>query len=333
MIYSLESIKQDVNKKNKKNFEQLGGLSMYFYKTSNENFETEKDKVLEKLKEIEDKYTFEEFIPKEITSLGLEKKEFNAPSESEIKLEAENSLKEQKDNEFEKLQNSYSGKFSNLNDKIEDANLEREEDFNDALSNYKSSLKNATNSSIKQGISRSSIYNEALKAIEGEKNSDLKTAESEFNKEMQRLQNELSLLEKQKQNALDAFDISYAIKLENEIEKINNNIAKQQEEVDKYNNNVDKLEEANRKEQEEANLKEQKRIEEKNKELLEQKNKLGETGFINKKQKEKYDVVLNFLMNVPKEVAMEELTKDDYYEKLLGSYYSAIFAKILGRED
>lgn len=36
MIYSLDSIKQIINEKNRKNFEALGGLSMYGYKICKE---------------------------------------------------------------------------------------------------------------------------------------------------------------------------------------------------------------------------------------------------------------------------------------------------------
>ena len=333
MIYSINSIRNEIDKINKQNFEELGGLKMYSYKTSNFDIDKEKEKISKKLDEIEKKYTIEEFVPKDITSLGLEKKEFIAPTDDEVKLEAENSLKAEKENELEKIENTYEGKFSNLNYKIKDANIDKESDLEEAISKYKDSLRNTTNSSIKQGISRSSIYDEAVKAIEGDKDKQISIAETEFNREMERLQNELLLLEKQKQNALEAFDISYAIKLQDEIEKINKDISNKQAEVDKYNKNIDKLEEENRLAQEEANLKEQKRIEEKNKNLTEQREKLGEVGFLNQKFKEKYEVVLDFLMSLPKNVALEELTKDDYYEKLLVNYYPAIYAKISSREN
>ena len=36
MIYSLDSIKQIINEKNRKNFEALGGLSIYGYKICKE---------------------------------------------------------------------------------------------------------------------------------------------------------------------------------------------------------------------------------------------------------------------------------------------------------
>ena len=334
-MISLLGVKSIVDEKNKKNFNELGGIKMYSYKTTNSdsNFEEAKQNVLNKLQEIEDKYTILEFVPEETTSLGLEKQEFTAPTEDEIRLEAEKSLSAQKENEREEIENTYEGKFNNLNNEVEDVALERDEDVEAAASNFRSSLRDATNSSIKQGISRSSIYDEAVKAIEGERNSLISAAEDEFNREMSRLEKEIDLLQRQKDNALEAFDISYAIKLEDKIADINKDIANKQKEVEKYNENVDKLEAENLKAQEQANAQRQQEIEKHNEELLKQIEKLGEAGVAQQKLKERSGVVLDFLMSIPKDVALSELTKDNYYETLLGSYYPSVYAQILRRDD
>ena len=93
-MISLSSVKKIVDEKNKKNFNELGGIKMYSYKTTNSdsNFDEAKQNVLNKLQEIEDKYTILEFVPEETSSLGLEKQEFTAPTEDEIRVEAEKSL-------------------------------------------------------------------------------------------------------------------------------------------------------------------------------------------------------------------------------------------------
>lgn len=333
-MISLSSVKKIVDEKNKKNFNELGGIKMYSYKTTNSdsNFDEAKQNVLNKLQEIEDKYTILEFVPEETTSLGLEKQEFTAPTEDEIRLEAEKSLSAQKENEREEIENTYEGKFNNLNNKVEDVALERDEDVEAAASNFRSSLRDATNSSIKQGISRSSIYDEAVKAIEGERNSLISAAEEEFNREMSRLEKEIDLLQRQKDNALEAFDISYAIKLEDKIADINKDIANKQKEVEKYNENVDKLEAENLKAQEQANAQRQQEIEKHNEELLKQIEKLGEAGVTQQKLRERYQVVLDFLMSIPKDVALSELTKDNHYETLLSNYYPSVYAQILRRD-
>ena len=306
---------------------------MYSYKTTKSSFEEEKQKVLGKLQEIEDKYSLKEYVPNETTSLGLEKKEFQAPTQEEVSLEAEKALSAQKNNDLKNIENTYEGKFNSLDNKVEDIEIDKDEDVESALSNFASSLRNATNSSIKQGISRSSIYDEAVKAIEGERDSSINRAEEEFNREMSRLEKERDLLQKQKDNALEAFDISYAIKIEDKIEEINKNISNKQKEVEDYNENVDKLEAENLKAQQDANAKLQKEVEAHNQEILKQIEKVGDAQFNNNKLQEKYQVVLDFLMGLPKEVAIDELTKDDYYESVLGNFYPSVYAQISRRNS
>lgn len=321
-----------IQEKNIKNFNKLGGFKMAEYKSSKSDFEAEKEQVLNKLNEIEKKYSLEEFQPKEITSLGLEKKEFNAPTQEEIKQQAENSLKAEKENGIKKIQNTYEKKFSDLDYKFETLDENKIDDLETASRNYVSSLKNATNNSIKQGISRSSIYNEALKAIESNFDETENKIISEFNKNLTRLEGEKEILQKQKESALESFDISYAVKLETKISNLNKEILKQQQEVEKFNKEIDEKEQKNIEAQEKANLEEQKRIEKRNAEILKQKEKNG-AEFTREKFKEKYDVVLEFLMSLPKDVALNELTKDNSYEMMLSMYYPAVYAQIAKRKE
>lgn len=319
-----------IYEKNIKNFNKLGGADMAEYKSS--NFETKKEQVLNKLNEIEKKYSLEEFTPKEITSLGLEKKQYEAPSDSEIKERAEGELKQEKENGIKTIETTYDKKFSNIDAKIEDAQDDAIDDIEQASENYLSSLKTARNNSIKQGISRSSIYDEAVKEIENSFNKQKQEVNDELNKNLTRLEGEREILQRQKENALESFDISYAVKLENKISNINKEILKQQQEVENYNSNVEKQEQANRELQEKANLEEQTRIEKRNAELLKQKEEKG-AEFTKEKFKEKYDVVMEFLMSLPKDVALNELTKDNSYEMMLSIYYPAAYAQIARRKE
>ncbi len=334
MIYSENLLKKIVNKKNIQNFNDLGGLSMYEYKIfSGEKITPEKEAVLNKLKEIDKKYSIEEFVPNEITSLGLEKKEFITPSQDEIKKEAEQSLKPEKDNELKSIENSYEKKFSDIDNKLLDLNDDNNENINDLFNNYKNSLNNVTNSSIKQGISRSSIFDQAVDIIENNKNNNLEKLNYEFEKEKNKLEKEIEILQKQKDNALESFDISYALKLEDKINNINKEISKQIEEVNKYNADIEKQEQEHREMQEKANLEEQKRVEEHNKEITDLKEELGEGQFYNNMLKERYDVILDYLMSIPKEQALNLLEKDNSYQVLLSTYYPAIYAQMLNRNS
>ena len=124
MKYSVGETKQIIYKKNIQNFNDLGGASMYEYKIfSDDNLNSDQQDVLEKLSEIDKKYSLEEFIPKEITSLGLEKKEFEAPTDEEVRLQAENLLESEKENGLKKIQDNYDSKFSSLDSKSSSGKL------------------------------------------------------------------------------------------------------------------------------------------------------------------------------------------------------------------
>ena len=334
MIYYQSDIIKKIHQKNKENFDDLGGVEMSTYKENvNKDLDSKKNEVLGKIKEIEEKYSLEEFEPKEITGLGLEKKEFEKPTNDEILKEAEELLKAEKENDLQKIETDYSNKFLKLDNKVLDANVEKEEDLESVLKELNKNLKTTTNNSIKKGVSRSSIYDEAVKAIENDSSNKINNIEEEFSREIKKLQEERNILEQQKDNALKSFDISYAVKLENKINKILTEIEKQQKAVDDYNANVDKQEKANIEAQEKANQEEQKRIEKKNKEILALQEKLGESEFESYKNKEKYDVVLEYLMTIPKDVAISELENDKIYEALLGNYFPTIYSQILKRKD
>lgn len=305
------------------------------YKSSNSavDFNKQKEDAFKQLEEIDKKYSLETYTPKEITSLGLEKKEFQEPTEDEIKSQAESALFDESENEKQKIENSYLNKFSKLDAKIEDAGTDKDESIEKALENYNSSLRKTTNNSIKQGISRSSIFDEAVKAIEGTKNTEIDSAIGEFNKKIEQLEGEKSILEMQKQNALEGFDISYAVKLENKISKITSEISKQKKEVENYNKQIDEQEKAYVAAQEKENLEEQKRVESHNNSILKQKEKLGERGFLDLILSERYESLLNYLNSIPKDVALEQLDSDKRFEQLLSTYYPAVYSQISNRKE
>lgn len=305
------------------------------YKSSNSavDFNKQKEDAFKQLEEIDKKYSLETYTPNEITSLGLEKKEFQEPTEDEIKSQAESALFDESENEKQKIENSYLNKFSKLDAEIEDAGTDKDESIEKALENYNSSLRKTTNNSIKQGISRSSIFDEAVKAIEGTKNTEIDSAIGEFNKKIEQLEGERSILEMQKQNALEGFDISYAVKLENKISKIASEISKQKKEVENYNKQIEEQEKAHVAAQEKENLEEQKRVESHNNSILKQKEKLGERGFLDLILSERYESLLNYLNSIPKDVALEQLETDKRFEQLLSTYYPAVYSQISNRKE
>lgn len=336
MIYDESELIDAVREKNIENFNENGGINMYIYKISENELSdsaSKKNSVLEKIKEINAKYSTEEFVPAEKTTLGLEEMEFVAPSSDDIKAQAAESLRSDRVSDREAINQKYSTKFVDLKDKAVAALENREEDVAAVESKHDAALKSAENSSIKQGISRSSIYDQVVKSIEGSRESGLNMVEQEYQKAISKLENEKSILEQQKESALTSFDISYAVKLENKIASLNKEIAKQQEAVVKYNNQIAEKEAAHQLAQEKAQTAEQERIWKKNKELLDLINKKGLTEVNKLKAQEKYDVVYNYLSQLSKAEALSELQNDRSYENELGSFYTLLYANMLNRKD
>ncbi len=333
MIFSEKELVDSINKKNIENFNNNGGINMYVYKVSEDkDLASKKDAVLEKLKEIDSKYTQQDYIPKEKQTLGLEEMEFIQPTEDEIEKKAMESLSEYKSSQLSSIDDKYSSKFTDLNEKAQKALEENEEDIVSIDSKYDSSIKKTQNSNIEKGLSRSSIFNNALKEIENDKNDKVDEVDSEYKATINKLESERSILEQQKESALSSFDISYAVKLQNKIKNINSEIAKEQDKVLKYNQSVAKQESTYQKEQEELALAEQKEIAKKNKSLQDLINKNGEIGVSKLKAQEKYDIVYNYLSDLPKDQALKELQNEPAYKNQLGSYYTLLNALMLNRK-
>lgn len=329
-IEIIESIEQ----KNIENFKKNGGINMYIHNIPEDKKEkSEKDAVLEKIKEINSKYVQQEYVPEEIKTLGLEEMDYDAPTSEEIERQAQESLKQYKDNEISSINLKYDTKFSNLSESAEKALLNKEDGEVYIDSGHDSSLRKAQNTNIKRGLAHSSIYENAVKAIEGEKINKLSEVEQEYNKTISKLENERSILEQQKEGALTSFDISYAVKLQNKISSISSQIAKEQDKILKYNQDIAKQEAAYKKEQETAIAAEQKKVDQKNKELQNLIDKKGITEVSKMKAQEKYDVILGYLSNMPRAEALNELENDSTYKNELGSYYNLLYAQMLKRKD
>lgn len=142
-------------------------------------------------------------------------------------------------------------------------------------------------------------YEEVLKAVAENENNELQAAEKEFNSKIFKMENELALLEQQKNMALASFDISYASKIISEIEKINSTIAQtkktyleQQQENDNSIENSENIEDI--------------------------------------KHQEKFQILQEYLKELPKQQAIAEL-EDDRYKNELGKFYDILFAEISSR--
>ena len=235
---------------------------------------------------------------------------FTKPSDKQIKQQATNSLADYRESGLKNIEQEYMTKAQNIDDSIsqkkQNANIQKSE-----LEQKYASLKaDASNDALKRGLARSSIVVNTLEAFDNKMLDNFMTINQDLAKSIDTLSNQKNLLEQQKQNALNSFDISYAVQLNEKIDKINEKLKQQEETVLKYNNEIaEKEAEYKRKKQQEAL------------DYAEYVGKYGLGTIEMMKSNEKYKLAREYFLTLPKNEAIKELESDSAYINQLGTYY------------
>ena len=168
----------------------------------------------------------------------LEKMEFTMPTQTEIISTSEKALKDYKDSEIKNINDDYKLKLDKLNTNKQDL-VETTDSTKQSLNSYYNNAKNnAEAQALKRGLARSSIIINQLGAFDAEKIADYKKLDDELNTQINAINFEISALDGQKQNALNNFNVSYAVKLQEKINSLTEQLNKKQNEVIEYNNEI-----------------------------------------------------------------------------------------------
>ena len=294
---------------------------MYKYSFTNEDTEkiTEKTKnysdLLQNFKDIDEKYNF---TPNDLT---LERKTFEGKSDDEIKDEAQRSLKEYKDTGIADIEKSYSDKKTALDENIHDTKTQGESKKQETVDLYSSLKDDAKQDAVKRGLARSSIVINVLDAFNQNMIDEYNKINEEISSKIQNLTTQKTLLDEQKQNALNSFDISYALKLSNKIDEINEKLSEQQQKVIEYNNQIAEKEAEYKSKQTDKTLTYAKYIQ-----------SYGKDGINVLKQDEKFTLAKNYLDGLTKEEALSELENNKVFASELGpSNYTKLKVFIEGK--
>ena len=282
---------------------------MYQYTFSNKDTEelTEKTKnysdLLQGFEDVDKKFSSQDEGP-----LNLEKMEFEKLSDEEIAKKAENSLSEYKNSELENINSSYETKNKDIDEQISTTKTDGKEQKNETTQLYSSLKQQASNDAVKRGLSRSSIVINILDAFDQNMIKEYNKINDEITSKIDSLNNQKNLLNEQRENALNAFDITYAVKLSEKIDEINQSLLEEEQKVLEYNNEIA---------QEEAEYEAERK---KNAlEYAEYVEKYGYTGIEKMKQEEKYQLAKDYLMSMSKEEALNELNSNKLFNSELGS--------------
>ena len=272
---------------------------MYQYTFSNKDTEklTEKTKnysdLLENFKQIDQK-----FSSQDSGSLDLEKKTFTKMTDEDIKERAENNLFDYKESSLKSINDEYSAKENSLDENLQQAKQSAIEKKKEAKDLYSSLKNNASKDAIKRGLARSSIVINVLDAFDKGMIEEYNKINQEISTKIDSLNSQKQLLDEQKQNALNSFDISYAVKLSNKIDEINKSLQEQEQKILEYNNQIAEKEAKYEAERKQNALDYAKYIQNNGTEAITQ-----------LKNNEKYTIAKDYLMSLSKQDALDAIEK------------------------
>lgn len=309
------------------------GGRMYEYKFSDgEGMKTSAEELKDKIKNIDDKYkldlTFDS--TKDDISLNLERQKYSRPSDEEIRKQAEDSLKSYEDKEQKGIENEYAAGNRKLDEESQKLGGDFESQSKKIEQTYENAKESNKNTFIRRGLSRSSIMQENLKNLDESKNVAQDTLANELKQNLEKITIERDLLETQKQSALESFNISYAVKLSEKINKLTESAKQAEDAVAKYNNQLEEKEKKFALSQQEHNIKQDNQKLKDNKFVLDYINEYGRVGLDWLIAKEKLTAAKDSIKGLSKEQALAQIERDGYRDILGDSVYKSLINYVKG---
>ena len=309
------------------------GGRMYEYKFSDvEGMKTSAEELKDKIKNIDDKYkldlTFDS--TKDDISLNLERQKYSRPSDEEIRKQAEDSLKSYEDKEQKGIENEYAAGNRKLDEESQKLGGDFESQSKKIEQTYENAKESNKNTFIRRGLSRSSIMQENLKNLDESKNAAQDTLAKELKQNLEKITIERDLLETQKQSALESFNIAYAVKLSEKINKLTESAKQAEDAVAKYNNQLEEKEKKFALSQQEHNIKQDNQKLKDNKFVLDYINEYGRVGLDWLIAKEKLTAAKDSIKGLSKEQALAQSERDGYRDILGDSVYKSLINYVKG---
>ena len=306
---------------------------MYEYKFSDgEGMKTSAEELKDKIKNIDDKYkldlTFDS--TKDDISLNLERQKYSRPSDEEIRKQAEDSLKSYEDKEQKGIENEYAAGNRKLDEESQKLGGDFESQSKKIEQTYENAKESNKNTFIRRGLSRSSIMQENLKNLDESKNAAQDTLAKELKQNLEKITIERDLLETQKQSALESFNIAYAVKLSEKINKLTESAKQAVDAVSKYNNQLEEKEKKLALSQQEHNIKQDNQKVKDNKFVLDYINEYGRVGLDWLIAKEKLTAAKDSIKGLSKEQALAQIERDGYRDILGDSVYKSLINYVKG---
>lgn len=326
-----------------------GGNGMYQYKFSDEdekkilaqidssesNEKNTSSSLNEKFNEIDEKYNTSlntESSSQSNPSLKLDRLDTIEINQDKIKNDAENSLAEEKQKEINSIISEAEQAKNNIAASIDTAQTSAQAQKDNLDKLYQDRKEAISDEALKRGLGRSSIIINQIDAFEKEKINEYNAIDKELSDAINNLNNQLNTLESDKQKALNDYDIAYAVKLNEKIKEINDELYQKQQEVIKYNNEIAEKEAEYllSKEKQDASIKGDSISQQLD--IAEFVEKYGINALYSMKYQDKFDVALDYFNSIDKATALSELKNNaTYYKDQLGNKYYDLLARMNNR--
>ena len=273
--------------------------------------------------EVDNKYNKDNSSTKLQGELNLSRLDNIEKSSDEITQLAKDSLKDYytsnvnninstKKSEIQDLENSLKTQTQNANLLKESVNKNTEE-----------VKQQASNDALKRGLARSSIVINQLNAFDNAKLEEYNKIDKELTNSVNLINAEIANLNTQLEKALQEFDITYASKLNQEINNRTQELAEKQAEITKYNNEIAQIEAEYNKEIQSYNNDLNQQDFKNSMQLNEFVAKYGAAALSTVKNNEKYEHAFAYFSTMPVDQAVEEINKNE--SKLRAQLGNAMF--------
>lgn len=277
--------------------------------------------VLEQFDQVDKKYTNGSRVN---SNLSLQKIEYNAPSQQEVLQKAQNSLSDYKTKNEQAIEANYKTKGEQIDQSIQNVQNDHKAQKQDIIDAYSKAKTEASNDAVKRGLARSSIIVNKLDNYNNNMLNNLAVLASQSSEKIDSLNTQKNTLELEKSNALKAFDIAYAVKLQDKIDSLNEDISKTEQSVLKYNNEMAQLEAKWARDTEQENYERQQDVAE-----FFAKNGLYTVDSL--KRNEKYQIAKDYFKQIDKQDAIAELSGNSTYKENLGEVlYNKLLRELKG---
>ena len=295
--------------------------------TSN-NEQSTYENLLEKINEITNKYDVEPQKGQELnTDLNLTKKEYVTKTDEELKNEAESALRDYKNAELESINSKIDNSLSALDGKEESLKSDADEQKAQLKAYYDNAKSEAANDALKRGLQRSSIVINNLNAFDNDKIAKLMEIDSQLNAEIDSLNEQIASLNTEREQAINDFNIEYALKVNEKIAELEQEIQDRNDEITEYNNKIAQIEAEYKQSSTESNN-------EMDNDYLDNLIDYAENkGTILSMRDSAYAQVIDeYLNSLSKEDALSELQNNAYIKELLGTNYAYYLYKTQNRK-